>query len=252
LLKPLAADSVIVREETGRKRAVADLLDVDGPDSPLRIHRTMTRLRKIINVVEDKNIAAVHVEVTTRWPSVSYELTQWLVRAVDRFNVQTRKSQASAERHFADSIASAAERALRSAEDRLQLHIQQNRVIASSPEVAFERDRLQRDVAVRQQIYLALAQSAEQAKINEVRDTPVITLLDRPQLPIVPEPRRAILKTLVAGVLGVLIGAALGFVIDRLRDARRAGTEEANEFARLAASILSWRPFKRIRSTGIG
>jgi uncharacterized protein involved in exopolysaccharide biosynthesis len=237
LLEPLTLDTVIIPEEGGRRVALMDLLKVRSPKPEQRVERGVRALRRIIRARELKALNAVQVTVTTRWPSVSQTIAQQLVSGVNKFNLETRQTQASAERRFVEARADDAELTLRQAEDRLQGFLQRNRTIAGSPELEFQRDRLQRDVNLWQQLYSALLQSREEARVREVRDTPVITILEDPRLPRLPAPRMALLKT----VLGALGGGILGFVIAWLsqgfRNPRDAANVEAREFLELIAQM---------------
>ena len=131
-----------------------------------------------------------------------------------------------------EAQAGEAERALREAEDRLQGFLQRNRVI-SSPDLGFEHDRLQRQVTLRQQVYTSLVQNQEEARIREVRDTPVITVLENPRLPVVSEPRRSVLKGILGGLAGGLLGAMIAFLAEGVSRARRQSSGEAREFFQL-------------------
>jgi tyrosine-protein kinase Etk/Wzc len=164
---------------------------------------------------------------------VSLELAERLVKGVNQFNLETRKSQAAAERQFVEAQAAAAEVALREAEDRLQNFLQRNRETGGSPQLVFERDRLQRDVNLRQQLYSTLLQSREEAKIREVRDTPVITVIEPPRLPIVGESRKTIQKFLMGAFAGAVIGIFTALLAHGLSRARLIPSEEARQFFRL-------------------
>ena len=232
MLEPIAVDTVVVAEEGGRRVALMDLVKVDAPTPELRADRAVRALDKIVKSRELRALGAVEVTVTTRWPSVSLALAERLVQGVNRFNVETRKSQAAAERQFAEAQAGEAERALREAEDRLQAFLQQNRV-SSSPELGFERDRLQRQVALRQQVYTSLVQNWQEARLREVRDTPVITILENPRLPVVAEPRRLVLKGTLCGLAGGILGALLALLAEGVSGARREPSGEVREFFQL-------------------
>ena len=85
---------------------------------------------------------------------------------------------------------------------------------------------------MRQEVVTSLTQSYEQARIEEVRNTPVITVLEPPELPVIPDQRgllrSAILGLLLGGLVGVL--AALGReFLARSRDS------EPEAYARLVA-----------------
>ncbi|PYP18466.1 MAG: hypothetical protein DMD54_05125 [Gemmatimonadetes bacterium] len=234
LLDPIAQDTVVVAEQGGRRVAVMDLLHVEGSTDALRADGAVRALGAIATSREVRALGAVEVAVTTRWPSVSLALADRLVRGVSEFNIATRKSQAAAERQFVEAQAGEAERALREAEDRLQTFLQGNRDI-SSPQLRFEYDRLQRQVAFRQQVYTVLVQDREEARIREVRDTPVITVLEAPRLPLVSEPHRSVLRGLVGGLLGGMLGTLIAFLAQAISGAQREQNDDAREFFRLVS-----------------
>jgi hypothetical protein len=205
LLGAIAADSVKVAEDGYRWIAVADLLKVEAASPAERLERTVQALRLVVSAAEIKRLGAVQLSVSTRWPSVSLALANRLLSEINRFNLQTRQSQASAERAFAESQTKEAARTLREAEDRMQFFLQRNRV-AGSAELTFEQGRLQREITVRQQAYSSLLQSYTEARLREVRDTPVITVLVAPSLPLIGEPRRTVLKAAVGAMIGVVFG----------------------------------------------
>jgi uncharacterized protein involved in exopolysaccharide biosynthesis len=230
LLEAIALDTVIVREDGGRRIAIMDLLQVDAASNALRVDRTIRALGKIVAASEVKTLGAVKVSVITPWPSVSLALAERLVSGVNQFNLETRKSQASAERRFIEARAQEAEGALHAAEDRLQAFLTGNRDFASSPELGLNRDRLQRDVALRQQLYTTLLQSGDEARIREVRDTPVITMIEDPSLPTTGEPRKSVQKAAIGGFLGVGLGVLVAVLAQWVSGARREPSEESKEF----------------------
>lgn len=235
LLEPIALDTVVVIEEGGRRVALMDLLKIKATTTTKRTDLAVKALRKLIKASEDKKLGAVKLSVTTKWPSVSLTLAEKLVRGVNQFNLEKRKSQATAERLFVEAQAVEAERSLRESEDQLQLFLQRNRSITGSPDLEFQRDRLQREVALRQQVYTSLMQNREEARIREVRDTPVITVLENPRLPVVGEARHSVGKGLMGGLVGGIFGILVVFIIRGVAGARRQPSEEAREFFQLVA-----------------
>lgn len=229
LLEPVARETVTVAEQGNRRVGVMELLGIEGPSSVAKTDRAVRALSALVTSSEVRNLNAVRLSVETRWPSVSLALAERLLRGVNDFNSQTRKSQAVAERQFVEARATEAEIALRDAENLFQDFLQRNRVVAS-PELGFERDRLQRQVALRQQLYTSLLQNREEARIREVRDIPLITILEEPELPVVPEPRRSVFKAMVGGLLGAGLALVIAFLTQAMSVARRQPTKEAREF----------------------
>ena len=235
LLQPIATDTLRVPEISDQHVALMDLLDVNEPSTALRIDRTIRKLKKIVTVQEDKGLGAVRLSVVTKWPSVSLELAQQLLSDVNEFNLKTRKSQATAEREFAEAQVVMAEQALKSAEDTLRAFMERNRTIGSSPTLALDRDRLQRVVSMRQTLYTTLEQDLEEARIREVRDTPVITVLEPPQLAVTGVSRRLFLKGLLGGTLGLIVAFMVALVSDGFARAREASQADVKEFFEVLA-----------------
>ncbi|HEX5818284.1 MAG TPA: hypothetical protein VFY20_05380 [Gemmatimonadales bacterium] len=233
LLADLATDTVVVVEEEGRRVMLMDLLKIKGRSEAERIDRAVLALRKKIETREIKQISGVEVAVVTKWPSVSHAVAERLVGEVHHFVQVTRQSQASAERKFAEARAEEAKQALRSSENRLQSFLQRNRVYTGSPELTFERERLQREVSLNQNIYNSMLQAREEARLREVRDTPVITELETPEVPVLPQPRRSILKGAAGMLAGGLLALVLALLADGVAGARRLPSDEAREFLRL-------------------
>ncbi len=216
LLDPIAHDTVVVTEEGGRHVALMDLLRIEDSVPERRADVAVRALRGIVTANEVKALGAVRVSVTTRWPSVSLTLAEDLLRAVNQFD---------------------AERLLRAAEDRLQVFLQRNRAFAGSPELNFEHDRLQREVALRQQVYTSLLQSREEARMREVRDTPVITVLENPRLPVVGESRRSIAKSVLGGFAGSMLGIIIALLAHGASRARQETSGAARDFFRLLDEV---------------
>lgn len=152
------------------------------------------------------------VNVRTRSPYVSLAIAQQLLRGLDEYNLVTRQSQAHQERVFTESRLSDARAALRGAEDELLRFLQTNRQ-TDFPALTLQRDRLQREVDLRQQVVTSLAQKYEENRIREVRDTPVLTLIELPDLASRTDPR---LRGLIL-LVGIAGGMTLGILVVLLR-----------------------------------
>ena len=181
----------------------------------------------------------VRVTVTADHPELATQINQRVLKLLDEFNKSRRRSQATSERTFTETQAEAARLALVLVEERLQLFLTRNRDYRNSPELTFQQDRLAREVAMRQQVYTTLAAAAEQVKLEEVRDTPVLTIVESPFRPIRPQGRGLVLKT----ALAFLVGGAMVFVFALLSTGltrgRREGVEDIAEFDLLRRDALA-------------
>lgn len=219
LLAPIADDTLTVAEQGNARVPVAKLMKLDDLPPAERTEKTVTELRLHISAAEVKKMGSVQIVARTPWPSVSLALVKRLLAEVNEFNLLTRQSQARSERVFAEAQVKEAAQLLRDAEDHMREFKQRNRVVGVDME--FERDRLQREITMRQQAYTSLVQSFAEARLREVRDIPVITVLDAPVLPAIGESRQTALKA----VMGALVGAILGILAVFVSLARTSGSE---------------------------
>jgi uncharacterized protein involved in exopolysaccharide biosynthesis len=156
---------------------------ISDADTVRARERMVERLNNDVTVVASTRTGIVTFEVRTRDPLLSEDLAAALLSELDGFNRDTRNSQAAAERRFTEARLADATKELRDAEDQLEGFLRQNRMFQNAPELVFHRDRLARDVSTKQDVVNLLSQSYEQAKIEEVRDTPAITVLELPRRP---------------------------------------------------------------------
>jgi len=190
--------------------SLLDLAEINGATPQVRVAKGIKWLQdKALAISVDAQTSIVTLSVTTRWPGISYQVATALLAEVQNFNLETRHTQAQAEREFLEGRVDAARKDLRSAEGDLQGFLQNNRQYANSPELTFQHDRLQRQVNMRQDLYTSLSQSYEQARIQEVQNTPVITIVERPIVPPLNERRHLLLKILLGLILGAMVGVGV-------------------------------------------
>jgi uncharacterized protein involved in exopolysaccharide biosynthesis len=212
VLKPLAE-----REFTGALDEPAPLhriLELEEEDRGIRTAHVVRWLREeAVSTSVGRQTGIVNVTVQTRWAPLSAQLAQGVLNEIDRFNAETRRSRAAAERQFVEERLADARAELLAAEAKLKEFLLANRQWQGSPELRFEHDRLEREMLRHQQLFTSLGESFQQARIAEVRNTPVITILEEPYVPSERE-SRGLLKKLLAGLL---VGAGSGVAIVLLR-----------------------------------
>jgi uncharacterized protein involved in exopolysaccharide biosynthesis len=184
-----------------------DLFEVRGDNPAARRDAAAKELLESIEVTVGRETGTIDLEVSTPWAELSQQVAARMIRLVSDFNLHRRQTKAGAERRFVEARVAEAQDSLRAAEARLEGFLQRNRDYRNSPQLLFTFDRLDREVNMQQQVYTSLAQSYEAARIDEVRNTPVITLVEPPDLPAKPDPRLALLKGMLAGLLGLALGA---------------------------------------------
>ncbi len=230
LLSAVARDTFVVQERGGRRIAFLDLFKIDGNSAQRRVEEGVRQLKTIVKPSIVRTTGVVEVSVATEWRSVSLAIANDLLTEVNEFNQRTRQGQAAEERKFVEGRLALAASDLRAAENRLEDFLMTNRQFTSSPDLTFQRDRLQRDVTLKQQVFTSLTQSYEEIRIREVRDTPVIAVIETPAVPTVPEPRGRLVRVLFGLIFGALFGAFIAFVSGAIARRRQEGDPEADEF----------------------
>jgi uncharacterized protein involved in exopolysaccharide biosynthesis len=231
ILGQIARDSIVVAEMGLKKIGFLDLVGISSGSARRREELGVKALVGMIRASASKTTGVVELTVATRWPSVSVAIATTLIDKLNEFNQRIRREQAAAERKFVEGRLSLAGSDLRAAEDRLEDFLKTNRQFASSPDLSFQRDRLQRDVTLKQQVFTSLTQSYEEVRLREVRDTPVITVVESPSVPSLPEPRRRIMSVLLGLLVGGVFGLLLTLISEKLTRRRNEGDVQAREFA---------------------
>jgi len=152
----------------------------NGADS---LQRAATKLAKLLSTDVNAQTGIVTVKAESRYPDLAAAVANRLVAYLNEFNAQSRQSQARERRKFIEQRVTDGEQELHDAEEALKRFYQANRSWQQSPQLVFEEGRLRRQVELRQELYLTLRREFETARIEEVNDTPVITVIDSATVP---------------------------------------------------------------------
>jgi len=233
-----------------RPTTLVDLYDAKGATAALRREDAIDHLADALDVSVSARTNVVTVRVMASSAELAQLINRRLLSLLSDFNLRRRQSRASEERRFAEERLTTVKGELRVSEDRLQSFLQSNRDYQNSPSLVFSYERLQADVTLLRQVVTTLQQSLEQAKIEEVRDTPTVTLVESPSLPARPDPRGAVKFALIGAFLGALLGMAIAFVRETLANPYVRSTSDYEEFVRLRREAVSdlrhpWRALRR-------
>ena len=180
-------------------------------DTARRAELALRQLRTMVSASVGIKTGLVRLAVRLDDPELARQVAARALVELNRLNVLAQQSQASQERVFTDARLSMARGELRVAEDRLENFLRSNRVFSGAPQLVLQEDRLRREVSLRQQVVSGLAQGLEQARLEESRNLPVITVVEAPVRPALPDSRRLVLKALFAAIVSGT--ALLGLVL---------------------------------------
>ncbi len=252
LLWPVAQKTYSVPTDSGTITGdIIKVFRITGRNAAVMRARAISELQGAIKGTLAPKTGIINLSVTTFSPELSFQIAQNVLDQVNAYNLNNRQRQASAERAFVERQVGEKQAELRAAEQLLENFLDGNRQYRASPQLMLEYGRLQRRVDMRNQVYTSLLTAYETARIEEVKDLPVINVVEAPELPLDPDRRGGARKTLVGLLIGFLLGFALAFVRERMRRNREVQTDEFMEFARLRREALGdlthpWRPITRV------
>ena len=167
-VRPLDIDSVML----------VDILEAKGRTPAERFENAARKLQRVTDVTYDLRTAIIRVSVEMRSPILAAAVANAYAGELDRFNREVRQSQARARRQFIEEQLRGASTDLARAEDAVKSFLVRNRQYQESPPLVFEFTRLQRALTVQQELYLDLRRQLDAARISEVNDLPVVSVIE--------------------------------------------------------------------------
>jgi uncharacterized protein involved in exopolysaccharide biosynthesis len=190
----------------------------DVPNAELRTYRKRVgTLRgpiqrfgaeKYILIEKDKRTSLVLLE--TRFPDgqLSYDVNQYVLELLNDYLLNHTKSQVGENRRFVQKRLEEVSADLRKSEDAL-LAFQMRNQSVTSPPVLMELTRLRRGLEINQQLYLELKKQLEMARIEELKESPLIEVISPAELPLTPDRRFNPKRWAVITWLGLMLGAVV-------------------------------------------
>jgi uncharacterized protein involved in exopolysaccharide biosynthesis len=213
-----------------------EIMRVRAADDTLRLREGVRRLAELSATAIDRRTAVVSLTVRQNDRHLAASVANRMVQLLNTFNLQQRQSQSREQKRFAGERLREAAGELQQAEAALLRFLQTNRTYRGSPLLEFEASRLERDVQLKQQVQLSLTRAYEEARIAEVRDTPVLTIIDHA----VPAARRAWPRrrviVLLAFAAGLLAAALTVYVVEFRAAVAQSGRSDYEELRTAVAS----------------
>jgi uncharacterized protein involved in exopolysaccharide biosynthesis len=235
ILSAIATTEYVLPTHSGRDTIRASFLELYGIEGDTEFERLLDAndlLANLITVATDRSTNLVTVRTKANSRELAVGLNRRILDLVSAFNLEKRQSKAAAERQFVETRRDSAQRELVAVENALESFLEANRTYHSSPQLSFEAARLQRRVDLLQQVYLALARGYEQARIDEVRNTPVITIIDHPEGSARPA-ARPIMLGMLGAIFGIMLAVAITFTRAHVARARAIDPAEYQRFITL-------------------
>jgi uncharacterized protein involved in exopolysaccharide biosynthesis len=262
LLKQVVTAEYDVSSEAGgtqrQRRDLAAVYGIEARDEHGRIQAAIDELSRNTTVSTEPAARMVRLRVRASTPDLARQINRQLLTELNEFDVTRRQGRASAERVFIEERLAEAQLDLVEAESALERFYENNRAYAASPQLSFAAARMERRINLLQEIYLTLSRSHEQIKIDEVRATPLMTVVDPPEWSLPDTGPPVWLGLLFWLVVGLGLGVMLALLRDFIGRQRDLNPSDYHEFQFLLARARRdlvpprlWRPQVRSGPPGI-
>jgi len=240
-LSPRKALSNVVKVLLSRDTEMAP---VDSFSYPTEIEEeTLEYLEDVIRAGVNEENGLMSVGATTGDPIRSAQVAKrFLHHLSERVSaIRTEKSRRNVE--FVRSRFNMAEQELKMAEEQLAQFLDQNQGIQSA-QMRVERDRLERQVRFKSELYSELQRQLTQSELSLQRSEPVLTVVEPPTPPTERSaPQRTLIvliSIIMGGVLGIGVAFTKAFVSGSIQD-----EEERAKYETIRAELQDMRIIHR-------
>ncbi len=209
---------------------LVDILRIRSKDPVRRMELGVKQLTKSINGGLDAKTNLVWFSSDAEYPQLSSQMANRLMALVSAFNRETRVSRAKSKREFLERRLDSAKTELRQAEESLRYFYEQNRGVLAAPGLKAEEQRLKRVTDVGSDLFLNLQGQLEVARIDEINDAALITVIDTAVAPRKAQWPRYGVATMAGLSIGLLIGLLVAGSAAVLADWRARNPKDWAEF----------------------
>ena len=222
ILRLIASRDYVTQDSNGKRVPLTVAMGFDNPDHRQAIEEAASQLSKDITYTIGTRTGVVLLSIPSRDPLLAQQICADVLMEVDKWSKAQGHEQAILERKFMDNLVADARAKLTAAEQAERNFLEVNRSGASSPELRLEWARVNRETLMRQEIYTSLAQTLEQARLEEVRTPEVISVVENADLPVEPQRREAMRLTFTGLAAGMLVGMVIAIFRQRADEKRAA------------------------------
>jgi uncharacterized protein involved in exopolysaccharide biosynthesis len=161
--------------------------------------------KKFMTIEKDKTKGTIEIKTRFENPSLSYSIHEAVIEYLTRYIENDYFNRDKEKRIFVEERVAEAKENLSRAEMQL-VRFKEKNLMAQSPIIILEGERLQREVVLQAGVYAELVKQLELAKIDEKKESTAFEVIKEADFPLYPsEPRRNLLY-LVGIVGGFFVG----------------------------------------------
>lgn len=188
------SDVIYSKYKTERFRDSVNLIqyfEIDTEESSPELRNRIQFLEAYKILVEKKiwteidrltKILTISVEMPE--PQLAADVANRIAESLDLYIRTQRKSFATEQIFYLEKRIKEVSDSLASAEEALKKFREQNRIVTQSPSLLLEQGRLMRNVEILQTVFVELNKQIELAKVEQIRDAPVLNIKEYAKNPV--------------------------------------------------------------------
>ena len=190
------------------KRWIKGLFPSDKTGDPQRKYTAAAvgELEDRVSVIEEDS-GLIIINVLMEEPQVAADIANYYIQFIKTYIAEELEIQSRKYREFIEERLASAVVELSESEVVLTNFRKKHTMVLEPPDIQLERGRLRRNVEVNQQVYITLKQQFEIAKIEELKELPIINVLDIAEPAAEKSKPKRLLIIAASFILGLFIGA---------------------------------------------
>lgn len=153
-------------------------------DSTVIKEKAIKKFMKHIDVSEDKLSGLIKISTNFQDPKIASDVANFIGSQVELYIQKENSAQSKKEKLFILDRLTIVKKELKQSEVELKEFKERNRGYEDSPELFMFYSQLFREVEAKKEVYLTLQQQLELARIEEVKQSPILHILDHAVPPI--------------------------------------------------------------------
>ena len=153
-------------------------------DSTVIVEKGIKKFTNHIEVNEDKITGLIKISTTFQDPVIASSIANFIGNQVERYIQKENSAQTKKEKLFISGRLLIVKNELEKSEIELKDFKERNRGYEESPELFMRFSQLFREVEAKKEVYLTLQKQLELARIEEVKQSPILHILDHAVPPI--------------------------------------------------------------------
>lgn len=149
-----------------------------------KFERALKQLQTAMEVEFDNRLGTLRLKVVMEDPKLAADVANSITTELDLYTRVKRRTSVTAQREFIEQRLADVSQSLRMAEDSIKIFREKNRRIIDSPQLLIEQGRLERAVQINSTVFIELKKQIEIAKIEEIKNIPIINILDAARVPV--------------------------------------------------------------------